>query len=270
LRSCARHGHETFAPTGTGEAEDLRRRIHAHADGGEEAWRCLRCGDFVLGPPRRSGLPESAPLVLRGKALRSAVILRVLAVERALRGIILLAAAYAIERFRVDQQAFQAFLDRDLPAFRDLGRRIHLDVDGNAIVRFAERAAKIKGSTLTLVAVLVAIYALIELAEAVGLWLLKRWGEYFTAVATAAFLPLEVHELLDRLTVIRVLAFVVNVAAVVYLLVAKRLFGLRGGGAAYEQERRGMSLLEVEEAAGTAPAPAPDAAATSPPTPPRP
>ncbi len=33
-----------------------------------------------------------------------------------------------------------------------------------------------------------AVYAAIELCEGVGLWLLKRWGEYFAAVATAIFL----------------------------------------------------------------------------------
>ena len=38
----------------------------------------------------------------------------------------------------------------------------------------------------------------------------------------------------------------VNVAAVVYLLLSKRLFGLRGGHAAYQAEQHEASLLEVE------------------------
>jgi hypothetical protein len=40
---------------------------------------------------------------------------------------------------------------------------------------------------------------------------------------------------------------VINVAAVIYLLLSKRLFGLRGGKAAYDEERHESSLLEVEE-----------------------
>jgi hypothetical protein len=36
---------------------------------------------------------------------------------------------------------------------------------------------------------------------------------------------------------------------VVYLVWSKRLFGLRGGHAAFEAERHGESLLEVERAA---------------------
>lgn len=38
--------------------------------------------------------------------------------------------------------------------------------------------------------------------------------------------------------------------AVLYILLGKRLFGLRGGHKAFEAERRSASLLEVKEAAG--------------------
>jgi hypothetical protein len=40
--------------------------------------------------------------------------------------------------------------------------------------------------------------------------------------------------------------FLVNVAAVLYLLLSKRLFGLRGGHAAYEASLHEISLLEIE------------------------
>lgn len=106
-----------------------------------------------------------------------------------------------------------------------------------------------KPSTLALLFFLLVGYALIELVEAVGLWLLKRWGEYFAVVATAIFLPLEVHELTKGITLTRAVTFAINVAAVIYLLVSKRLFGLRGGRKGYDEERRGEQLLEVEQAA---------------------
>lgn len=244
LRACGRKGHVTYKPTGP-----LASRLRAQTATGE-AWRCLRCGDFVPGPPAFEGPPDKAPIVLRGKALRDATILRLLAAERAIRGLVLLLVAYAVHRFEASQDSLQRLFDKDLPAFRDLGNRLHIDVDGSAIVRTMRHLLTIKGTTLTVVALLVAAYAVIELVEAVGLWYLKRWGEYFTVVATAAFLPLEVYELTEHATITKVLALVVNVAAVVYLIVAKRLFGVRGGGEAYEAERRGESLLEVEQAAG--------------------
>jgi hypothetical protein len=48
---------------------------------------------------------------------------------------------------------------------------------------------------------------------------------------------------------LKVGALVVNLALVAYLVIAKRLFGVRGGHAAYEDERAGESLIEVEAAA---------------------
>ena len=44
----------------------------------------------------------------------------------------------------------------------------------------------------------------------------------------------------------------INVAAVVYLLVSKRLFGIRGGETAYERSLHEVSLLEIEESSATA------------------
>ena len=64
------------------------------------------------------------------------------------------------------------------------------------------------------IAVALFVYAGIQVAEGVGLWSLKRWGEYLAVVATSAFLPLEVYELLERVTVLRLGAFVVNLALV--------------------------------------------------------
>lgn len=74
-------------------------------------------------------------------------------------------------------------------------------------------------------------------------------GEYFATVATAVFLPLEVRELAKGVTLTRAGAFTINIAAVLYLLLAKYLFGLRGGRKAYDRERRGEQLSEVERIA---------------------
>ena len=88
--------------------------------------------------------------------------------------------------------------------------------------------------TLTYLAIGLAAYALIELVESVGLWLGKRWGEYFAMVATSIFLPYEVYDLTVKITWLRVAAFVINVLLVIYLAWTRRLFGIRGGKAAYD------------------------------------
>jgi len=80
-------------------------------------------------------------------------------------------------------------------------------------------------------------YAVLEGLEAVGLWLGRRWAEYLTFLATTLLLPLEIYELTHRLSVFKIITLIINVAVVVYLLLAKRLFGLRGGAAAEAAER---------------------------------
>jgi uncharacterized membrane protein (DUF2068 family) len=243
LRSCARHGHVTYAPV----EPDLARRLRAETALGP-AWRCLRCGDWMLGPPGASGPAEQAPVPPRGRALRQLTILRLLAVERVLRALGLIAAAYGVERFKSAQTAIRGSFGTLIPAARPLADRFGIDLDQSTVVRDATKALQAQQGTLTLVAVGLLAYGLLEAVEGVGLWLAKRWAEYLTVVATAAFLPLEVHELLRGATVTRVGAFAINVAVVVYLVLAKRLFGVRGGRAVYERELRSESLLEVEAA----------------------
>ena len=63
-----------------------------------------------------------------------------------------------------------------------------------------------------------------------------RWAEYLTFVSTIVFVPYEIHELTKSVTALKVVALVINLAIAVYLLFAKRLFGLRGGGKAERAE----------------------------------
>ena len=248
LRTCGRRGHITYAPDET----VLREKLHAETRVGE-AWRCLRCGDFVLGEPVSSGPANQAPLVLRGRALRDAFVLRFLAVERGVRAVILGLAAYAIIKYAGSENSLRQFFDDKLPSAKPLAKAFGYDLDKSSLVNEIHRLLLIKPHTLHVLAWVLVGYAVIEAVEAVGLWLLKRWGEYFAVVATAIFLPYEMYEMFHKFSYFKFGAFLLNVAAVVYLLLSKRLFGLRGGYAAYEAMRHEESLLEVEEAAETDP-----------------
>lgn len=244
LRACGRKGHVTYAPLEMG----LRDQLRGTAVAGE-TWRCLRCGDFVLGPPKGEGPAEDAPLLLRGRQLRDALILRLLAAERGLRGLLIIALAYGVHRFSNAQGTLARVFEEDLPLLRPLADRWGYNLEDSGVVSTIRTALQAQHSTLALIAIGLAAYGLIQVVEAVGLWLLKRWGEYFAVISTSAFLPLEIYELIERITVTRVGALLINVAAVVYLLLSKRLFGLRGGKPAYEAERHSESLIEVETAA---------------------
>jgi uncharacterized membrane protein (DUF2068 family) len=244
LRACGRHGHTTYAP----DEPELRARLRAETPGGE-VWRCLRCSDYVAGPVGGSGPAADAPIVLRGRALRDAFVLRLLAVERGVRGVLLLLLAYGLHRFSGAQGSLQKVFEADLPLLKPLANRFGVDLETSGPVKLIRQAFGVSPHTLFLLTLGVAAYGALELLEAVGLWLLKRWGEYVAVVGTSIFLPLEIRELIERVTLLRLLTFAINVAAVAYLLYTKRLFGLRGGRAAFEAERHADSLLEVEAAA---------------------
>jgi uncharacterized membrane protein (DUF2068 family) len=244
-RKCARRGHVTYAPS----EERLRERLHAQTILGD-VWRCLRCGDFALGAPHGSGPAAEAPQVPRGRTLRDLFILRVLAVERVLRFVFIALAAVAVWKFSNSQDAVRQLFSNDLTAFRPVADHFHYDLDRSPVVGTIQKAFQYKHSTLMIVAGALLAYAVIEGVEGVGLWFAKRWAEYLTVVATAAFLPLEVYELTEKVSYLKIGTLALNVLAVLYILLAKRLFGLRGGAAAFEAERRGASLLDVEQAAG--------------------
>ncbi len=243
LRGCSRHGHATYAP----DEPKLADRLRADTPAGE-AWRCLRCGAFVPGEPAGSGPAGQAPIVLRGRALRDATVLRLFAVERWFRAVVLTLLGVAVLRFESAQTSLQALFAQVLPAAKPLADLLNVDLEHSPTVARIESLLGASSSTLTWVAVALFAYGAVQVAEGVGLWSLRRWGEYLAVVATSLFLPLEVYELTEKVTWLRALAFVVNLALVAYLVVSKRLFGVRGGLAAYEAERATQSLLEVETA----------------------
>jgi len=244
LLGCGAGGHVTFAPDEPG----LHDRFGFGTREGQ-AWRCLRCGTFVIGEPTASGPADSAPAVRRDTQVRSALILRIFAVERFLRALVFAALAIAVWRFSASQQSLEQSYAHALPPLRALLRDLGFSVQHSKILGLLNRAFTTDPKILTYIAIGCAAYAAVEVIEGVGLWLLKRWGEYFAMIATSVGLPYEIYDLTNKVTWLRVVAFLINLGLVIYLVVTKRLFGVRGGKAAYEARLRSESILDAEIAA---------------------
>jgi uncharacterized membrane protein (DUF2068 family) len=247
LRTCSRKGHVTYAP----DEPEYRAKIEADTPLGA-AWRCLRCGTYVLGEPLGTGPAENAPVLLRGKALRSAFILRALAIERWFRALVLVLLGVAVLKLKSTQVSLQDLFEKDLKALNPFFRQIHFQVSDSSTITSIEKVLHAKSSTLTGIGIALILYGALQLAEGIGLWSLKRWGEYVAVVGTTAFIPLEIYEIVDKVSWLKIVILVINIAAVVYLLWSKRLFGIRGGHRAYEEALHEASLLEVEQSARTA------------------
>jgi len=62
------------------------------------------------------------------------------------------------------------------------------------------------------------LYSTMRLAEAIGLWLRKKWAEWFGVLSGGIYLPVEVYELSLGVTWPKVSVFVINLGVVLYLL----------------------------------------------------
>jgi uncharacterized membrane protein (DUF2068 family) len=232
---------------------------------GQRWHRCLRCDSWQpLPPPEtpdRDVLPEldDIEVPLRGKALRDRYVLRLIALDRIVHVILFLIVAIAILVLANHRNAVRDDYAKIVTAIWGNNLRVH----NKGLLRDVNDVLALQRGSLYAVAAVAFGYAALEAAEAVGLWLAKRWAEYLTFIATILLLPLEIYELTVTVSPAKIITLVINLAIAVYLLLSKRLFGLRGGGRVDEAEREYDSGWLAVRRAG----PSPIGASQAPPDP---
>jgi uncharacterized membrane protein (DUF2068 family) len=248
LLVCGVRGHELLgAEVRTIRPEDA---VVVRETGGVRWHRCVRCDSWLPLPspaaPSRDTLPPRSQIELprRGRALRDRVVLRIIAIDRAIHVVLLAALAIAVFLVAAHELGLRRVFYRVVNAAEGSSTGVQ---HTHGIVGTIAHVLTLRSSTLYYVALAAAAYAVLEGLEAVGLWYQRRWAEYLTFVATTVFLPYEVYELTRTVTAFKVIAFVINLAIAIYLLFAKRLFGLRGGAAAEGRERERDSGWEALE-----------------------
>jgi uncharacterized membrane protein (DUF2068 family) len=259
LLRCGLWGHELV---GT-DAAELRQQdaLFAREDAAGTRWyRCLCCDSWLaLAPPEhpaRAHPPEreEVELPLRGKPLRDKVVLRLIAVDRAFHFVVLgglgvLVLVFSTDRATLRQSFYKVVADLQGGVVSGQAHSSH------GLLHELDNLFTTSSTHLHELGAILLVYGAVEGIEAVGLWYQRRWAEYLTFLVTASLLPLEIYEILNRTTVLKVFAFVINVAVVIYLLRAKRLFGLRGGAAADAAEgERDQGWGALERSAPPAPA----------------
>jgi uncharacterized membrane protein (DUF2068 family) len=220
LLVCGVAGHELIGI----DAREIRPpdSLVARVIDGVRWHRCLRCDSWLPVPAPQVPARESSPdrgeieLPLRGKPLRDKIVLRLIAINRALHFVVLGAIAAFVFVFASHRDALRGRFYRIVVDLQTGATSGHPAQHG--LLHDVDRAFSLQSSTLKLVAAVFAAYALVEGIEAWGLWYQKRWAEYLTFLVTTSLLPLEVYELAHRLSPFKVVAFVINVAVVGYLL----------------------------------------------------
>ncbi len=136
-------------------------------------------------------------------------LLRLIALFKLLKAILLIAVG--VGAFKLVHTDITSFL-------ADWVTRLGLDPGSRHVGRAILKAATLTPNKIRDVGVGSFIYAALFLTEGIGLWLVKRWAEWFSVIITSSLVPVEIYEIYRHPTAFKVLALLINIAVVGYLL----------------------------------------------------
>jgi uncharacterized membrane protein (DUF2068 family) len=96
--------------------------------------------------------------------------------------------------------------------------RLGLDPGSRHVGRAILKVATLTPNKIRDLAVGSFLYAALFLTEGIGLWMLKRWAEWFSVIITSSLVPVEIYEIHRHPSALKIVALVVNLAVVGYLL----------------------------------------------------
>jgi uncharacterized membrane protein (DUF2068 family) len=95
---------------------------------------------------------------------------------------------------------------------------IGFDPGSRLFANAIQRATHIPPHRIRELGIVSFVYAALFLTEGVGLWMLKRWAEWFTVIITSSLVPVEAWETYRHPTAIKIVVLLVNLAVVAYLI----------------------------------------------------
>jgi uncharacterized membrane protein (DUF2068 family) len=144
---------------------------------------------------------------------RSASGLRIVAIFECVKGVLVLLAGFELLTF--------VHKDLHLAAVR-LVEQLHLNPARHYPRIFLDLSERISDSQLWALASAALLYCIVRLVEATGLWLGKKWAEWFGVLTGGMYIPVEIYEVTRGLTWPRIIVLAVNIGVVSYLLFVLR------------------------------------------------
>ena len=175
------------------------------------AWKQVSCGgaggfsaktfDFCSGRQQIYGLVPDAS--------RPDPLLRLIAFFKLVKSFLFICAGFGLLHF----------LNRDVESkLVALMDSLHVDSD-NHVAKFCLHAAgdltKGKKETLSAIAF---FYGILFGIEGTGLFLRKRWAEWFVVIMTGSLLPLEIYEIVHKISLAKVALLAGNLIILGYLI----------------------------------------------------
>ena len=97
-------------------------------------------------------------------------------------------------------------------------KRLGLDPGNRYVGTALQKFAHLTPQKIKSLGVVSFIYAALFLTEGIGLWMVKRWAEWFSVIITTSLVPVEVYEIYRHASAIKCLVLVANIAVVLYLI----------------------------------------------------
>jgi uncharacterized membrane protein (DUF2068 family) len=135
--------------------------------------------------------------------------LHVVALFEGAKGLLVLLAGFGLLTF-IHKDVHEAALR--------LVEHIHLNPASHYPRIFLDLTEHVSDTKLWGMALAAAMYSVVRMIEAVGLWLRKGWAEWFAVLTGGMYIPVEIFEVARSVTWPRVTVLIVNVGVVSYLL----------------------------------------------------
>ncbi len=139
--------------------------------------------------------------------------LRAVAVYEAAKGTLVLLAGFGL----------LALMHRDLQTFAEqMVAHLHLNPAKGYPRILLDAMTHVTNARLWWLAGFALLYAVIRWIEAYGLWLEKRWAEWFAVASGAIYVPAEAYEMMRGVTWTKAILLTLNVAIVAYMIFVLR------------------------------------------------
>jgi uncharacterized membrane protein (DUF2068 family) len=111
------------------------------------------------------------------------------------------------------------FMNKDVEArLQHLMDSLHVDSDNHIPKWCLEQAGHLTNTKLVSLSAICFFYAALFTTEGTGLYLRKRWAEYFVVIVTGSLLPLEGYEIWHKVTLLKILLTAGNLIILGYLI----------------------------------------------------
>ena len=155
-------------------------------------------------------MPDHPPKPLAKVHGHSLLIIRCIAIGKLLKAACLLIIGSVIMHSIHLNKSVHDVLHEFLNALR-------IDEHNEFIHSLLEKSLGVNVHILPWISIGTLIYALLYSLEGIGLLFDKAWAEWMVILTTAGFIPLELYEIYEHATVLRLVIFVLNVLILIYI-----------------------------------------------------